>query len=98
MDSPSQVIEVGSATANAPGYAASRRRKRTEQALCERGPAISHHYNSPGQNVVFRLSWMRGWSDDAAVDTDGLPVDPVIGGTGEECDGLGNVGRGAQPL
>ena len=41
MDSPNQVIEVGLATANAPGYTASRPRKRTEHPLrcCRTAPS-----------------------------------------------------------
>ena len=41
MDSPNQVIEVGLATANAPGYTASRPRKRTEHPLrcCRSAPS-----------------------------------------------------------
>lgn len=35
-------------------------------------------------------------SNDAAVDSDRLPVDSVTSGTGEEGNGLSDVGRGAQ--
>jgi hypothetical protein len=37
-------------------------------------------------------------SVDAAVDSDGLPVDPVAGRTCQEGDNLGDVQRGVQAL